>query len=331
MSSSSSSMGSKKVEAFRYPPFIQVHEDGRIERVRQDVFVPPSVDPSTGVSSKDVVIPPKTSVSSKDVELPPESVLSARLYLPKGAKPHSKLPLLIYFHGGGFIIESAFSPTYHNYLNLLVEKTNVVAVSVNYKRAPEYPVPIAYEDSWTAVKWVFSNESGEEWLSNYADFNKVYMSGDSSGANLVHNMAIRAHSEPNDRIKFNGIILVHPYFFGVEPIESEGETDDLGKLWSAVCPATSGPDDPLLNPFKDPNFSKGPFSKEVCKRVLVCVAEKDILIHRGRSYYQELRKSGYDGVVEFMEYDEEHVFHLHTPELENACDFMNRVVAFLSA
>ncbi|KAF9587885.1 hypothetical protein IFM89_006139 [Coptis chinensis] len=267
---------------FEYPPFIRVYKDGRKERLREDVFVAPSVDPSTGVSSKDVVIQPETG-------------LSARMYLPKRANPATKLPLVIYFHGGGFCIESAFCPTYHNYLNLLVSKANVVAVSVDYRRAPEHPLPVAYEDSWTALKWVFSHPD-EEWLTKYADYNRVYMAA-------------------------------HPYFIGSTPLANEGDMDLLGKLWLAVYPTTSGLDDPLVNPLKDPNFSK-----VACKRVLVCVAGLDVLVHRGKHYHENLGKCGWEGVLEFTETEAEpHVFHVSTPEVANAGKLMERVVAFLNA
>ncbi|KAF9587873.1 hypothetical protein IFM89_006127 [Coptis chinensis] len=297
---------------FEYPPFIRVYKDGRQERLREDVFVAASVDPSTGVSSKDVVIQPETG-------------LSARMYLPKRANPATKLPLVIYFHGGGFCIESAFCPTYHNYLNLLVSKANVVAVSVDYRRAPEHPLPVAYEDSWTALKWVFSHPD-EEWLTKYADYNRVYMAGDSAGGNISHNMAVRAHIEPNN-FKFKGIVLAHPYFIGSTPLASEGDMDLLGKLWLAVYPTTSGLDDPLVNPLKDPNFSK-----VACKRVLVCVAGLDVLVHRGKHYHENLGKCGWEGVLEFTETEAEpHVFHVSTPEVASAGKLMERVVAFLNA
>ncbi|CDP16411.1 unnamed protein product [Coffea canephora] len=59
----------------------------------------------------------------------------------------TKLPLLVYLHGGGFFIKFAFSPTYHAHLNVVVAEAGVVAVSINYRFAPEHPLPIAYEDS----------------------------------------------------------------------------------------------------------------------------------------------------------------------------------------
>ncbi|THF96576.1 hypothetical protein TEA_006928 [Camellia sinensis var. sinensis] len=154
-----------------FPSFIRVYKDGRVERLKGTDIVPPSTNPDTGVQSKDVVINPETG-------------LSARLYIPN--KPdHNKLPILLYFHGGGFAIETAFSPTYHNYLNSLVAEANVVVISVDYRRAPEHPFPVVYDDSWTVVN---------------------------AGGNKVHNMGMRVGSEGLDRAKLVGMVLIHPYF-----------------------------------------------------------------------------------------------------------------------
>ncbi|KAF9587624.1 hypothetical protein IFM89_004456 [Coptis chinensis] len=302
---------------WEYDPFIRTFKDGRRLRIRPDVFTRP-----TCVNSKDILITPEHSavtIENSNIFCQ-ESVLSARLYLPKGANIYSKLPLLIYFHGGGFCIESAFCATYHNYLNYLVEKANVVAVSVNYRRASEFPVPFAFEDSWTAVRWVFAQQPKEfsppqeQWLRDYANFDKVYMAGDSAGATITHNMAVRAGTDPKFNGKFSGILVVHPYFLGSQPIPGEGsEMDDMLKLWFAIQTTRTGCedpslDDPLINPIKDPNFSK-----LAPKRVLVCVAEKDGLVHRGKLYYDELMKSEWvkgGGVVELFEsFGEGHVFH----------------------
>ncbi|KAG6408377.1 hypothetical protein SASPL_131387 [Salvia splendens] len=109
-------------------PSIAVDKDGQIQRLYSQDVVPPSLDPATGVQSK-------------DVEIAPGINLSARIYLPPNTNPTIKLPLLFYYHSGCFIIGSAFSPCYHNHLNHLVAQANVVAVSLNYRLAPRIPDP----------------------------------------------------------------------------------------------------------------------------------------------------------------------------------------------
>ncbi|XP_052181888.1 probable carboxylesterase 12 [Diospyros lotus] len=309
---------------FDFPFFIRAYKDGRIERLIGTDVVPPSTNPVTGVQSKDVVLVPETG-------------LSVRLYLPKtAADPGHKLPLLLYFHGGGFCIETASSPTYHNYLNSLVDEAKVVVVSVDYRRAPEYPLPVAYDDSWAAVKWAASHSAGggpEMWLNDYVDFDRVFFAGDSAGGNIAHNMALRIGSEGINGIKVVGMVLIHPFFWGKDPIgvpdQGDGGAPPSGladKLWMFVCPTSSGSDDPLINPVKDPKFgSLG------CVKVLVCVAEKDSLRDRGRYYCEELGKSGWRGTAEIMEAaGENHVFHLFSPATDNAVAMLKRVASFIN-
>jgi len=107
-------------------------------------YVPPGFDPVTRVDSKDVTINADTKVQ-------------ARLYLPPGAAGKT-LPVLVYFHGGGFLIEQsrAFSPQYHNFLNAIATQANVLAVSVNYRLAQQAKLPAAWDDSMAALNWVFS-------------------------------------------------------------------------------------------------------------------------------------------------------------------------------
>ncbi|XP_017970068.1 PREDICTED: probable carboxylesterase 12 [Theobroma cacao] len=302
-------------------PLLRVYKDGRVERLLGTQTVPPGLDPKTNVESKDVVFSQETGQY-------------VRLYIPKAIRSSSqKLPLLVYFHGGGFCIETASSPTYHNYLNSLVSEANIVAVSVDYRRAPEHPIPVAYDDSWAALKWVASHFGGngpEEWLNCHADFDKVYLSGDSAGANIAHHIAIKIGKEKLDGVNLAGIVLAHPYFWGKEPVGDEIQDPavraKLEQIWRLASPTTSGSDDPWINPVDDQSLeSLG------CTRVLVCVAEKDLLRHRGWYYYEKLKKSGWGGEAEIMEAQgEEHVFHLAKPTCENAVAKLNKVAAFMN-
>ncbi|KAK9167142.1 hypothetical protein Scep_002333 [Stephania cephalantha] len=308
---------------FEFPPFLRQYKDGRVERLKGTDTVPPSTDPSTGVASKDVLISPQTG-------------LSARLYLPaKLPTDHNhKLPLLVYYHGGGFVIESPFSPTYHAYLNSQVAQANVVAVSVDYRLAPEHPLPTAYEDSWAALQWVGSHSTRngpEPWLNDHVDFNRVYLAGDSAGANIVHNMCMRAAKDGGvGGVKMVGSVMIHSFFWGSEPVGSEIKDPEgragIERAWKFVFPGSGGCNDPDINPAKNPNLSG-----LGCRRVLVCVAEKDVFRERGRLYFEALGGCGWEGVVEFFESDDEgHVFHLFKPDCEKAKELIKEVGLFLN-
>ncbi|KAK9068418.1 hypothetical protein SSX86_012531 [Deinandra increscens subsp. villosa] len=302
------------------PGFIRVYKDGRYQKLGGTATVPAGVDPSSGVQSKDVVISPDTP-------------LSVRLYIPKPQTP-KKLPLLIYFHGGGFIIETAASPIYHSFLNLIAAESNAVILSVDYRTAPDHPVPACFHDSWEAIMWAALHGSGsgpDPWVNEYADLANVFFAGDSAGANIAHHMAIRVGSEnPGGGVNLQGVVLLHPYFWGKDRVGSESDdnpwTSSIADLWKFAHPGTSGVDDPLINPDMDPRVSD-----LGCSKILVYVGEKDILKDRGWYYKGILGRNGWRGDIEVIE-DEgvDHVYFLFSPYVDSACTLRTKICAFIN-
>lgn len=308
---------------FDFFPFLRLYKSGRIERLLGTDVVPASIDPVTGVASKDVTIDSSTGVS-------------ARLYLPTSTTNNKKLPILVYIHGGGFVIESAFSPTYHNYLNVLVARADLLAVSVEYRRAPEHPLPAAYDDAWAAANWVASHAAAaaggpEPWLSEHGDFDRVFLAGDSAGANIAHHVAVRTGAEELGRgMRIKGMVLIHPYFRGKEPVGTESSDpsvrEKMESTWTFVCGGKKGLEDPLVDPLTGQGMER-----LACDRVLVTVAERDFLRERGKAYYEGLKASAWAGEVELMESDgEDHVFHLRNPTGEKALKDMERMISFFN-
>ncbi|KAJ0983825.1 hypothetical protein J5N97_002181 [Dioscorea zingiberensis] len=309
---------------------LRIYKDGHMERLSQPDIVPAGFDHINGVSSKDVSIDPSTGVS-------------ARLYLPKQVEnqPGKKVPVLVYYHGGGFCIESAFSSLYHNYLNSLSSKANILIVSVEYRLAPEHPLPAGYEDSWQALQWVVSESStdNDSWLQSHADFGRVFVSGDSAGGNIAHNMVMKIGCSSSEGMKkIKGLVLAQPYFWGLERLECEIakpgnessiDAESVDQVWPLVCPGSSGYSDPRVNP-----FAEGAPSLEGlgCEKVMVCVAGKDLVRGRGRLYYEKLISSGFRGKVEFLESQgEDHVFQLFNPGCDKALEMMNLLVDFFNS
>nr|WRU92909.1 HID3 [Vinca minor] len=305
-------------------PLLKVYKDGTIERLFGSPFAPPSEDPTTGVSSKDIQI-----ITSQ---------VSARIYLPKntggGGGYGEKLPVLVYFHGGGFCTESAFSVLFHRLLNLLVAEANVVAVSVEYQRPPENVLPAAYDDSWAALQWVASHADGgdekDPWLLNHADFNKLYLGGDSAGGNIVHNMLIRAGNEKlPSNVKIIGGFLTFPLFWGSKFEKSESNNLSLAyKSWVLAYPtAPNGIDNPMINPLANiPSLSRIGCSKLF---VLVGDSNKDDLREICLVYVEELKKIGIDH-VELAVVDEEFpCFHIFDPSCEKAKDLIKSLASFM--
>ncbi|CAL5046756.1 unnamed protein product [Urochloa decumbens] len=308
-------------------PMVRQYRSGRVERFMNMPPLPAGTDPATGVVSKDVVLDPATG-------------LWARLFLPPGVTPGKKLPVLVYYHGGAYVVGSAADPFTHNYLNALVADSGVLAVAPEYRLAPEHPLPAAYDDSWDALKWVASHASSaggpEPWLAEHGDFSRVFIAGASAGGTIAHVVAARAAGEHGGALgtmRVRGLLIVHPYFSGAADIGDEGAAGKERKAWADafwrfLYPGTPGLDDPLTNPFSE--AAGGSAVRVVAERVLVCVAEKDELRDRGVWYYESLKGSGYPGEVELLEsVGEGHVFYCINPRCDKAREMQERVLSFL--
>nr|CAD1826255.1 unnamed protein product [Ananas comosus var. bracteatus] len=246
-------------------------------------------------------------VLSKDVPIDPDRGVSARLYLPSGeaaAAAAAKLPIVVYFHGGAFCIESPFSPQYHRYLTSLAAAAGVVAVSVHYRLAPEHPLPAAYDDAWAALKWAASNAASgpEPWLAARGDLRRLFLAGDSAGANIAHNMAVRAAAKEEDLgFAIKGLVLMNPYFWGKDPVGEETRDAEvrarMESTWGFVCGGRYG----IEHPFVDPWGSPRAWRELASERVLVTVSEMDLFRERGKAYAEGLEKSGWRGEVRVYE------------------------------
>ncbi|WCJ38700.1 alpha/beta-Hydrolases superfamily protein [Euphorbia peplus] len=199
--------------SFEIPNLFRAYEDGTMDRFVGTETVPPSLE---------------SDIKSKDVIYSTQFNLSSRVYLPKHL--HERVPLLLHFHGGGFCICTAFCPEFHNYLTILAERANVLIVTVDYRNAPENPLPAAYDDAWSALNWIASHSNGdgpEDWINHHADLGRVYFVGESAGGNIAHNLAMRYGVEKlklkSGDVNVVGIVISHAYFGGKEAIDGESE------------------------------------------------------------------------------------------------------------
>ncbi|XP_038697274.1 2-hydroxyisoflavanone dehydratase-like [Tripterygium wilfordii] len=337
-----------KEVAREIPHVVRVYNDGSVEQLCGSRYVPPSLNPD-----------PETGVSSKDITISENPKISARLFLPNIQPQDQNLPILVYFHGGAFCVESAFSSTGHSYLNRLVSQAKVVAVSVEYRLATEISLPASYEDCWAALNWAASHSNTAQndepnkdpWLLKYGDFDRLYIGGDSSGGNIAHNVAMRAGFEklPND-VKILGAFINQPYFWGSKPIGSENDRDNprpyeiLGSktfgtepgvdhehtfpalVWKFVYPsAPGGLDNPMLNP---EGLGAPSLARLGCSRLMISVGGKDELRDRGVRYYELVKESGWSGEVEFYE-DEGDIHGSSFQETDSANQMFKRLAYFL--
>ncbi|KAG6737362.1 hypothetical protein POTOM_058878 [Populus tomentosa] len=106
-------------------------------------------DPKAAASAK-----PIDGVSSFDITIDPTRNLWFRLYAPTSTATTDALPVIIFFHGGGFAFMAANSKSFDVLCRRLAREINAVVISINYRLAPEYKNPCQYEDGFDALKYI---------------------------------------------------------------------------------------------------------------------------------------------------------------------------------
>lgn len=105
----------------------------------------------------------------------PGGALPIRIYTPAGTGP---FPVIVYFHGGGFVI--ATNDTYDGSARALTNATKAILVAVEYRKAPEHKFPAAHDDALAAWKWVVANATRLR-----GDTAHIAIAGESAGGNLA--------------------------------------------------------------------------------------------------------------------------------------------------
>lgn len=147
-----------------------------------------------------------TPIVEKEIDIIYETVVAAdgykipiRIY--KSETKKEKAPILYYIHGGGFF---AGSPdVVEELVKLIVEKTDIIAVSVDYRLCPENLYPTGHEDCYSVLKWIHNNT---ERLGGNKD--SIFVAGDSAGGNLTQYCTTKDMEQGLGMVK--GQLLLYP-------------------------------------------------------------------------------------------------------------------------
>jgi acetyl esterase/lipase len=135
--------------------------------------------------TKIVAGPPRQMAAIESLEIPGAGgPIPARLYVPPGL-PAGPQPLLVYFHGGGWVIGSL--DTHDGVCRFLAASVGARVLSVDYRLAPEHPFPAAVEDAFAAFHW--ATERAPQLDSDPA---RIAVAGDSAGGNLAAAVSLLA-------------------------------------------------------------------------------------------------------------------------------------------
>ncbi|KAI3836549.1 hypothetical protein MKX03_033037 [Papaver bracteatum] len=248
---------------------------------------------------------------------------------------NNKLPVIIFFHGGGFTFLSPDLILYDAVCRRIARKVPAIVVSVNYRLTPEYRFPSQYDDGFDTLKFLDKNEfSG---LPSNADLSRCFLVGDSAGGNIAHHVAVRWASKASEfrKVKVIGLVAIQPFFGGEERTESEirlhgapviPSVQHCDRHWKMFVPEGSNRDHEAVNVF-GPN-SKTDLSKlKAFPATLVFIGGFDPLQDWQRRYYDGLKSFGKEAYL--VEYHNViHAFYM-IPDFQESFLLINEVKRFI--
>ncbi|XP_044946286.1 probable carboxylesterase 17 [Hordeum vulgare subsp. vulgare] len=277
--------------------WIKVYDDGTVERS------PPPPEASqlaTAIAPYDV---PRDGVTVHDIPSNPP----LRLYLPEAARPAGRrLPVLLHFHAGVFCLSDPTWSLYHGFYARLAASIPIAGiVSITLPLAPEHPLPAAIDAGFAAIDWLNSlaqpgllpEPAGR--LKAVADLSRVFLIGDSNGANLVHHVAAGFTSAERGQVRLAGAILLNPGFSRSTPSRSESaevQVDPymdykmVDRFLALALPKGATRDHPYIWPVGDDAAA----AALAVPPLLVSVATLDTMRDRQVEYCNVMRRGGKD-------------------------------------
>jgi acetyl esterase len=225
---------------------------------------------------------PMASVRRLDIPGPAGS-LPAMLYLPHSAPPPPR-PLLLYFHGGGWVVGDL--ETHDSVCRFLAAHSGTMILSCEYRLAPESPYPAAVEDADAAYRWTVEHATELE-----ADPARIGIGGDSAGGNMATGVciAMREAGGPPPAMQ----LLIYPVTdaIGEQPSRElfgtgfELTTSDIVEFERCYLPDPSRATDPLASVLRAPSLADLP-------PAYVVTAGFDPLRDEGEEYAARMREEG---------------------------------------
>lgn len=216
------------------------------------------------------------------LEIPgPAGPIGARLYVPAAESPS---PLLVYFHGGGWVIGDL--ETHDSPCRFLAHHSGAQVLAVDYRLAPEHPFPAAAEDAFAAYAWASGNAArfGTE-------PGRVAVGGDSAGANLAAVACLLAREEgaPPPAMQ----MLIYPVTVAGEELPSRTTfrkgfiltRRDMDYFEDRYLPPGADRGDPRVSVLRADDLSRLP-------PAYIATAGFDPLRDEGEAYAQRLREAG---------------------------------------
>jgi acetyl esterase len=226
---------------------------------------------------------PDAGVSIRDLSIAgPGGTLPLRVYTPRGDGP---LPLVLFFHGGGWVIGSLDSA--EAACSKIAAAARAVVISVDYRLAPEHPFPAAIDDSFAALEWTSANGK-----SLGGDPAHIGLAGFSAGANLAAATALMARDRKGPRLSCQALVYPAVNLCALDTASFRSFSDgyalsreDVEFFIGCYVPDAAARKNPYVSPLLAPTLAGLP-------PALVITAGFDVLRDEGRDYAGRLSRAG---------------------------------------
>lgn len=225
----------------------------------------------------------------------PAQVGDVRVRIVRPRNAASPLPVVLYMHGGGWILGNA--DTHDRLVRELANGVRAAVVFVEYARSPEAHYPVAIEQGYATARWIV-----REGAAHGLDPDRIAVAGDSVGGNMTAALALLA-KERGD-VRFVHQSMYYPVTDA--DMDSKSYSDfatgyfltakAMQWFWDAYAPDRARRDEITASPLKaDLDQLAG------LPPALVLVDEADVLRDEGEEYAAKLRAAGVD--VTTVRYD----------------------------
>lgn len=233
-----------------------------------------------------VPVHPMAEVSEEEIATG-DGAVPVRVLRPRLAAPGERMPVVVYYHGGGFFAGGL------DETDLLVRQialeADVVVVNVAYRLSPERKFPTAVNDAYAALEWVVAHAARLG-----LDPGRIVLAGDSAGGNLAIVTALQARARSGPPVAFQ--VLIYPSVdyrpwpaypsrkaFGGGELFLIG--DDIEWMLDQYFTDRAEGEDWRASPILAPDYVGLP-------PALVVTASHDPLVDEGRHFAERLERDG---------------------------------------
>src|SRR5256712_6161077 len=219
---------------------------------------------------------------TEDLTIPgPLGAIPIRLYTPVDK---SSLPVLVYFHGGGWVVGNL--ETVDQFCRMIAKAAGCIGVPVNYRHAPEHKFPAAMEDAYAGTRW-----ASQDARTFGGDPARLAVGGSSAGGNLAAVVAVAARDRRAPPLCFQLLIVpVIDHHLDTPSYRDNAEgyglaADGMRWYWRHYLSSDADGRHPYASPLRAPSLGGLP-------PAFVATAEFDPLPDAGRTHAARLPNEG---------------------------------------